>query len=221
PGSPRAAAEQAARRTGLRLVGPGCLGVQSPYVRLNVSIAPEARAGDLALLSQSGAVMASTIEWASARGIGFSGVVSLGDMADVDVGDLLDHFALDRRTHAILLYLNAVTDAPRFLSAARAAARIKPVVVVKGGRREPEGRPWSSYAASFATSDAVHEAAFRRAGLLRVADLSELFSAAETLAHVAPLIGKRIAIVANGAALGTLAADRLAELGGVAARFSA
>jgi len=221
PGSARAATEQAARLSGLRLVGPGCLGVQSPYARLNVSIAPEARAGELALLSQSGAVMASTIEWANARGIGFSGVVSLGDMADVDVGDLLDHFALDRRTHAILLYLNAVADAPRFLSAARAAARIKPVVVVKGGRREPEGRAWSSYAASFATSDAVHDAAFRRSGLLRVADLAELFSAAETLAHVAPLTGKRIAIVANGAALGTLAADRLADLGGVAAQFSA
>ncbi|HEY0292116.1 MAG TPA: bifunctional acetate--CoA ligase family protein/GNAT family N-acetyltransferase [Hansschlegelia sp.] len=218
PGSLREQAEQAARLRGLRLVGPGCFGVQSPYAKLNASIAPAGHPGDLALVSQSGGVMASTIEWANARGIGFSGVVSFGDMVDVDVDDLLDHFALDRRTRAILLYLRDVADAPRFLSAARAAARIKPVVVVKGGRRRQAARGVSQ-AGTLAMTDAVYDAAFRRAGLLRVADIAELFSAAETLAHVAPLAGKRIAIVANGGALGQLAADRLVDLGGRIAAF--
>lgn len=219
PGSLRDQAVEIARRRDLRLIGPGCLGVQSPHVKLNASIAPEARAGDLALLSQSGGVMAATIEWARARRIGFSGVVSFGDMADVAVDDLLDHFALDRRTRAILLYLREVADAPRFLSAARAAARIKPVVVVKAGRLAPAGAS-ASQAGALALPDAVYDAAFRRAGLLRVADLGELFAAAETLSHVAPLEGKRIAIIANGGGLGLLATDRLAALGGKLAMLS-
>jgi acetyltransferase len=218
-GSLRSEAEAVARRRGMRLIGPGCFGVQSPFVKLNASIAAAAQPGDLALVSQSGGVMASTIEWANARGIGFSGVVAFGDMVDVDVDDVLDHFALDRRSRAILLYLRDIANAPRFLSAARAAARIKPVVVVKGGPAHATSRTGSE-AALLATTDAVYDAAFRRAGILRVADLAELFSAAETLAHVAPVAGKRLAILANGGALGQLAAERLVALGGRPADLS-
>ena len=220
PGSLRDQAEQAARKHGLRLIGPGCLGVLSPHVKLNASFAPQALAGDLALLSQSGGFVSSTIEWATAREIGFSGIVSFGDMADVDVDDLLDHFAIDRRTRAIVMYLNAVSDAPRFLSAARAAARAKPVVVIKGGRHAAGARAAATHSGALATSDAVYDAAFRRAGLLRVADLADLFAAIETLAHVAPTSGKRIAIVTNGGGLGVLAVDRLIDLSGRPAKLS-
>jgi acetyltransferase len=217
----RAAVADAARRSGVRLVGPGCLGVQSPHVGLNASSAAAAHPGELALLSQSGGVMTSTIEWANARSIGFSGAVSFGDMADVDVDDLLDHFATDRRTRAILLCLERIDDAQRFMSAARAAARIKPVVVVKSGRRGAATPDGASHAGALIDPETVADAAFRRAGLLRVANLSELFAAAETLAHVAPLSGKRIAIVSNSGGLGRLALDRLCALGGVPATLGA
>lgn len=216
----RAAAARAARKHGMRLVGPGCLGVQSPHARLNASPATAAAPGELALLSQSGGVMTSVVEWAKARAIGFSGVVSFGDMADVDVDDLLDHFAIDRRTRAILIYLERIADAPIFMSAARAAARIKPVVVVKGGRDGPQANPHGSHVAALVTHDMVCDAAFRRAGILRVWDLSELFAAAETLAHVQPLSGRRVAIASNSGGLGTLALDRLTALGGAAAQLS-
>lgn len=216
----RAASYEAARRRGVRLVGPGCLGVQSPHMRLNASSAAAALPGELALLSQSGGVMTSTIEWARARSIGFSGVVSFGDMTDVDVDDLLDHFATDRRTRAILLHVEEIRDAGVFMSAARAAARIKPVVVVKSGVSRFDARVAASHADALIDPDAVYDAAFRRAGLLRVADLSELFAAAETLAHVAPLSGKRIAIASNSGGLGVLAVDRLCALGGAPATLS-
>lgn len=212
----RQAVAAAARRRGVRLLGPGCLGLQSPHAKLNASSAAAALPGELALLSQSGGVMTSVIEWANARSIGFSGVASFGDMADIDLDDLLDHFATDRHTRAILLYLEGILDAPRFMSAARAAARIKPVLLVKGGRsaERPAG---GSHAGALIDPDAVADAAFRRAGILRVADLSELFAAAGTLAYVAPLSGKRIAIASNSGGLGQLALDRLRALGGVPA----
>ncbi|WP_020180001.1 bifunctional acetate--CoA ligase family protein/GNAT family N-acetyltransferase [Methylopila sp. M107] len=205
---------EAARRHGVRLVGPGCLGVQSPHVRLNASAAEAAAPGELALISQSGGVMSSTVAWANTRSIGFSGLVSLGDTCDVDVDDLLDQFAIDRRTRAILLYLDEIGDAPRFMSAARAAARIKPVVVVKARRAHLLGQTDASIGRPLVDADIVCDAAFRRAGLLRVADLAELFEAAETLAHAPQLTGKRVAIVSNSAALGTLALARLRALGG-------
>jgi acetyltransferase len=130
-GSLADACEKAARATGLRLVGPNCLGVLSPRAKLNASFAARMPpAGDLALVSQSGAITAGLVEWSAAHGIGFSAVVSLGDKIDVDFGDLLDFFALDGTTRAILLYVESIANARKFMSAARAAARIKPVVVV-------------------------------------------------------------------------------------------
>ena len=210
-----------ARKHGLRLVGPNCLGVMAPPAKLNASFAARnATPGDLALISQSGAVEAGLLEWAARRRVGFSGLVSLGDMVDVDFGDCLDYFAADRGTRAILLYIEAIADARKFMSAARAAARTKPVVVIKSGRHAQGARAAATHTGALAGSDAVYEAAFRRAGLLRVFDLDELFAAAETLGRQKPFPGKRLAILTNGGGIGVLAVDRLIDLGGTLAMLS-
>src|SRR5262249_29142467 len=198
-GSLAHACEKAARATGLRLVGPNCLGVLSSRAKLNASFAARMPpAGELALVSQSGAIAAGLIEWSAAHDIGFSAAVSLGDRVDVDFGDLLDFFALDGATRAILLYVESVNNPRKFMSAARAAARIKPVVVVKPGRHAQGAKAAQTHTRALAGADAVYEAAFRRAGLLRVFDLDELFAAAETLGRVRPFPGKRLAILTNG-----------------------
>jgi acetyltransferase len=220
-GSLAEASERAARRTGLRLVGPNCLGVLVPRSGLNASFAAGMPPpGDLALLSQSGAIAAGLVQWSLARGIGFSAVVSLGDKIDVDFADLLDFFALDGRTRAILLYVESISGARKFMSAARAAARVKPVVVVKSGRQAQGAKAAQTHTGALAGADAVYDAAFRRAGLLRVLDLDELFAAAETLGRVRPFAGKRLAILTNGGGLGVLAVDRLVDLGGALAALS-
>jgi len=220
-GSPNAALAAVARAYALRIVGPNCLGVIAPHANLFASFAAHApAAGDLALISQSGAVAAGMIEWSRPRGIGFSAVASLGDALDVDFADLLDYFATDRRTRAILLYVERVRDARKFLSAARAAARAKPVVVVKPGRHARREAPALTHAAVLAAPDAVYDAAFRRAGLLRVHALDELFAAAETLSHLGSLPGDRLAVMTNGIGVGMLALDRLVDLGGTRATLS-
>jgi acetyltransferase len=221
PGSLAESCEAAARAKGLRLVGPNCLGVLVPGARLNASFAASMpNPGDLALISQSGAIAAGLVEWAATRAIGFSAIVSLGDGIDVDFGDLLDYFALDRTTRAILLYVESIKDARKFMSAARAAARAKPVVVVKSGRHRQGAKAAMTHTGALAGADAVYDAAFRRAGLLRVIGLDELFAAAETLGRVKPFPGKRLAILTNGGGIGVLAVDRLADLGGVLAEIS-
>src|SRR5262249_45042002 len=221
PGSLAQACEREARACGLRLLGPNCLGVLAPYANLNASFAAGmALAGDLAVISQSGAIAAGLIEWAAHRGIGFSAAVSLGDQIDVDFGDLLYFFALDRATRAILLYIEAVRDARKFMSAARAAARAKPVVVIKSGRHAQGAKAAQTHTGALAGSDSVYDAAFRRAGLLRVLDLDELFAAAETLGRLQPFTGNRLAILTNGGGIGVLAVDRLADLGGTLATLS-
>jgi acetyltransferase len=171
--------------------------------------------GNLALISQSGAIATGMVDWAAQRAVGFSGIISIGDQLDVDIADLLDYFALDRRTHAILLYVEAIKEARKFMSAARAAARIKPVVVVKSGRMAQGAKAAATHTGALAGSDAVYDAAFRRAGILRVSDLRELFDCAETLGRVEAPPGKRLAILTNGGGIGVLAIDRLVELGGI------
>ncbi|MFZ2066057.1 MAG: bifunctional acetate--CoA ligase family protein/GNAT family N-acetyltransferase [Xanthobacteraceae bacterium] len=221
PGSLAAQCLAAARATSLRLVGPNCLGVMLPNAKLNASFAASMpNGGDLALISQSGAIAAGMIEWAAVHDVGFSAMVSIGDSIDVDFGDLLDYFALDRSTRAILLYIESIKDARKFMSAARAAARGKSVIVVKSGRNAQGAKAAQTHTGALAGSDAVYDAAFRRAGLLRVLDLDELFAAAETLGHVATLSGKRLAILTNGGGIGVLAVDRLADLGGELAAIS-
>jgi acetyltransferase len=215
-------AERAARKSGMRLIGPNCLGIMMPGANLNASFAAHMpRAGNLALISQSGAIAAGMVEWAAQRAVGFSGIVSIGDQLDVDIADLLDYFAMDGKTRAILLYVEAIKDARKFMSAGRAAARIKPVVVVKSGRMAQGAKAAATHTGALAGSDAVYDAAFRRAGILRVSDLRELFDCAETLGRVEPPPGKRLAILTNGGGLGVLAIDRLAELGGIPAAITA
>ncbi len=212
---------QASRPHLLRIVGPNCVGVLAPGIGLNASfshIAPAA--GDLAFVTQSGAMVTSILDWTAARGIGFSKIVSLGDMADVDFGDVLDYLAADSTTRSILLYIEAVTHARKFMSALRAAARSKRVIVIKGGRHAESAKAAASHTGALAGSDAVYDAAFRRAGALRVYTLEELFDAAETLSARRALAGDRLAILTNGGGLGVLATDALLDQGGRLAELS-
>ena len=221
PGSLADQCEQAARAAGMRLVGPNCLGMLAPPTKLNASFAASTpQPGDLCLVSQSGAIATGLVEWAALHDIGFSAIVSIGDAIDVDFADFLDYFAMERSTRAILLYVESIKDARKFMSAARAAARAKPVLVVKSGRHAAGAKAAMTHTGALAGSDAVYDAAFRRAGFIRALDLDELFAAAETLGHVSSLAGNRLAILTNGGGLGVLAVDRLADLGGVLADIS-
>lgn len=221
PGSLAEAAERAAQKYGMRLIGPNCLGIMMPGASLNASFSAHMPiAGNLALISQSGAIAAGMVDWAAQRAVGFSGIVSIGDQLDVDIADMLDYFALDGKTRAILLYIEAIKDARKFMSAARAAARIKPVVVVKSGRMAQGAKAAATHTGALAGSDAVYDAAFRRAGILRVSDLRELFDCAETLGRLGSPPGKRLAILTNGGGIGVLAIDRLVELGGIPAAIA-
>jgi len=211
----------AARAHGLRIVGPNCIGVLAPRAKMNASFAAHsAKPGDLALVSQSGAVAAGLVEWAAQRNVGFSAIVSLGDKIDVDFSDCLDFFSADSGTRAILLYIESIGNAKKFMSAARAAARVKPVVVIKAGRHAQGAKAAATHTGALAGSDAVYEAAFRRAGLLRVLDLDQLFAAAETLGRQKPFPGNRLAVLTNGGGVGVLAVDRLIDLGGTLATLS-
>jgi acetyl-CoA synthetase (ADP-forming)/acetyltransferase len=186
----------------LRVVGPGSVGLQSPSLGLNASFTHmAASAGKLAFVSQSGALGTAVLDWAHSRGIGFSRFVALGDSADVDFGDLLDYLAGDSETEAILLCIEHLSGARKFMSAGRLAARGKPVIVLKVGRDAAPG------------ADLVFDAAIRRAGMLRVASTEDLFDAVETLARRRPQRGERLAVLTNGGGLGLIAADAL-ECGG-------
>jgi acetyltransferase len=210
-----------AGETGVRIQGPSCLGVLGPAIGLNASISHRAPlSGDLAFVSQSDALIPSIIDRASARSVGFSHIMSLGDMVDVDLGDVLDFLADDPSCRAILLHMVSVTNASKFMSAARRAARTKPVIVMKSGRHAAAVRAGSFEADALATSDAAYEAAFRRAGLLRVRDFEDLFKAADIISSVPPVAGEGLMIVTNSGAAGMLAADRLAESNGELAALS-
>jgi acetyltransferase len=205
----------------LRVVGPNCLGIAVPGIGLNATfshIAP--LAGDVACLTQSGAIATTLIDWAASRGIGFSHMVSLGDMADVDVGDMLDYLAHDGEVRAILAYVEGVTEARMFLSAARAAARTKPVIILKAGRYLASAKAATSHTGALAGADAIYDAAFRRAGMLRVSTLDEMFSALETLSHARRLPGDRLTILTNGGGVGVLATDALMGVGGTLAQLA-
>lgn len=211
---------ETARRAGIRLIGPDSIGLVAPRLHLNASFAPVVPTiGNIALIAQSSSIAAGILAWAARRDVGFSGAVTLGAAVDVDIADCLDHFGLDGRTRSILLALDEVEDAARFLSSARAAARLKPVLVLKPWRA-PAGTSGLTHAGLIVTGDRAHDAAFHRAGLLRVNDLDELFAAAETLGRTRPLAGGRLAIVSNGAGLAALAAGRLRQLGGALATRS-
>jgi acetyltransferase len=205
----------------LRILGPNCVGLLVPGIGLNASFAHTgAQAGRIAFVSQSRALTTALLDWAGSRGIGFSHFISLGDSADVDFGDVLDYLAADPATRAILLYIESVQHARKFMSAARAAARNKPVIAVKSGR-EPEGaKAVASHTGALAGADDVYDAALRRAGVLRVDTTLDLFAAAQTLALARPLYGDRLTIVTNGGGPGVMATDDLVLSGGKLARLS-
>jgi acetyltransferase len=211
----------AARPHLLRIVGPNCLGVISTPMKLNASFAQAMPAGGrVAFVAQSGAMVTTVLDWANGRGIGFSHLVSLGDMSDVDFGDMLDWLATDDSTGAVLLYIEAVTQARKFMSAARACARLKPVIAIKAGRTTAAAKAATSHTGALAGMDAVYDAAFERAGILRVNDLDEVFDAVETLSFRPDIKGGRLTIVTNGGGVGVLATDSLIAQGGTLAALS-
>ena len=199
----------------LRVVGPNTIGYAMPSLGLNASFGPgNLKAGRIAAVAQSGAVLAGLADWGSAQGIGFSHLISMGDMSDVDFGDVLDMLARDPGTRAILMYIEGITHARKFMSAARGVARIKPVIVLKAGRHAAPAKAAASHTGSMAGSAAVYDAAFARAGLVRVRGLGELFDAAETLAYGISPRTERLAILTNGGGVGIIATDLLMDEGG-------
>jgi acetyltransferase len=223
-GEPGRALEQQtldAARGKLRIIGPNCLGIIHPTVGLNASFASATpAAGHIALLSQSGAICTSVLDWAREKNIGFSAFVSVGSMIDIDFGDLIDYFGEDPSTRSIILYMESIGDVRKFLSAARAVARIKPIIVVKSGRHEAGARAAASHTGALAGADAVFDAAFRRAGVLRVATISELFNMAEILAAQPTPMGPSLVIVTNAGGPGVMATDALMLQGGQLAELS-
>lgn len=211
----------AARTHLVRILGPNCVGLLIPGIGLNASFAHTAAlSGNLAFVSQSGGLTTAVLDWARSRGIGFSHFISLGDAADVDFGDTLDYLARDGRTRAILLYIEAVRGARKFMSAARAAARMKPVVVVKAGRAQEGAQAAMSHTGALAGSDDVYDAAIRRAGMLRVNTVAELFDAVQTLARATAVRGERLAIMTNGGGPGVMATDAVVYKGARLASLS-
>ncbi|MEP3279066.1 MAG: bifunctional acetate--CoA ligase family protein/GNAT family N-acetyltransferase [Stappiaceae bacterium] len=212
---------QAARAHNVRIVGPGSLGIATPRINLQASLTPlPVPAGDMALITRSATLTSTIVSWGANHGIGFSTVVTLGQKADVDIGDLLDWFALEYRTKAIFVHLEAVNASRKFLSAARIAARSKPVVVIRSGISRDTQKWGQTHAGHLAVPDVVYDAALRRAGVLRVDEIDQLFEAAEIVTRVKPPIGHRLAIIANGRTLATIAADQLVSEGGAVATLS-
>jgi acetyltransferase len=207
-----ASAAKAARRYGLRFLGPNCLGLMRPSIGLNATFAKTApKNGRIALVSQSGAVCTTLLDWAAPRDIGFSAVVSTGIAADVDFGEVLDYLVMDPLTEAIMLYVEGIHDARRFMSALRAAARVKPVIAMKAGRHAQGRRAAVSHTGALVGSDDVFDAAFNRAGVVRVRNYSDFFAVADTLHAGVRTLGNRLVIVTNGGGPGVIAADYLAD----------
>ncbi len=218
-GSETQESADAARRHSVRILGPHSLGVMRPSIGLNATFSNNtARRGPLALVSQSGAICAAILDWAEPRGIGFSSVVSLGEASDIGLGDSLDYLSMDTETRSILVYMEDVGDARCFMSGLRAAARMKPVVIVKAGRKEPPVAPLlqrgeSNHIDSQVGADAVFNAALERAGAVRAGTIGQLFAAARLLSTPCRAKGNRLAIVTNAGGPGIMAADWAAKKG--------
>lgn len=203
-----------ARRYGIRLLGPNCLGIMRPDRGLNATFNKgSANAGNLAFVSQSGALCTAILDWAQTNDVGFSSVVSLGSTADVDFGEILDYLVTDQLTQNILLYIEGIRNARSFMSSLRAAARIKPVILVKVGRHAAGSKAAMSHTASLVGSDDAFDAAVRRAGVVRVKTITQLFSAAKALSCGFHPSGNRLAIVTNGGGPGVMATDHAIDLG--------
>jgi len=212
---------QVANKYGIRIVGPNCLGIIRPATRLNGTFLSKVpKPGTVAFLSQSGALGSAILDTAIHENVGFSTFVSVGSMIDVDFGDLIDYFGSDPNTRSILMYIEGVTNARRFMSAARHFARSKPIVVVKAGRFRESAKAVASHTGSLSGEDAIYEAAFKRAGIVRVDEISDLFNAAEVLSTQPLPSGPRLAIITNAGGPGVMTADALLTRGGKLAELS-
>jgi len=210
-----------AKRYNIRLIGPNCLGVMRPDIGLNATFNHgSANVGNLAFVSQSGALCTAILDWAKSNDVGFSSVVSMGSSIDVDFGEILDYLVSDIKTHSILLYIEGIRNARSFMSAIRAAAQFKPVILVKVGRHSVSSKAAMSHTASLVGSDDAFDAAVRRAGVVRVQTVTQLFSVAKALSCGFHPIGNRLAIVTNGGGPGVMATDTAADLGLTMAELS-
>ena len=213
---------ESAHRHGVRILGPNCLGLMRPPLGLNATFARgNALPGSLALVSQSGAVCTALLDWATPAGIGFSSVISLGGTSDLDFGEIIDYLAADEKTANILLYVEGVRDGRRLVGSLRAAARVKPVIVMKVGRHPTGARAAVSHTGAIVGRDDVFDAVVRRTGVVRVASAGALVDVAQALASGIRPAGERLAVVTNGGGPGVMAADRAAELGLPLAQLSA
>ena len=205
---------EAAHRHRIRLLGPNCLGIMRPQLGVNATFAhASALKGSIGLISQSGALCAAILDWAKPNNVGFSTVVSLGSSSDIDFGEVLEYMISDPRTESIFLYVEGIRDARRFMSALRGAARVKPVLLIKAGRHPDASRAILSHSGAPMGDDAVFDAALRRAGVIRLYNMGQLFAAANALfSHFRPR-GNRLAIITNGGGPGVMAADRAADIG--------
>ncbi len=206
---------------GMRIVGPNCLGIMAPHVALNASFASDMPPkGHVAFISQSGALCTSVLDWALEENVGFSYFVSVGNMLDVGMADLIDFFSMDRWTESIILYVESITEARQFMSAARAFARKKPIIAYKAGRFAQSAQAAASHTGAMAGVDTVYEAALSRAGIVRVFEVDDLFDCAELLARQTAPHGPRLAIVTNAGGPGVMATDSLLDRNGVLANLS-
>ncbi len=212
---------QQLQRGRMRLIGPNCLGVMNPVIGLNATFAQTiARKGNVAFLSQSGALLTAILDWSLREEVGFSSFVSTGSMLDVGWGDLIDYFGYDANTQSILIYMESIGDARSFLSAAREVAMAKPIIVIKAGRTEAASKAASSHTGALTGSDEVFDAALRRCGVLRVQSISDVFHMAEVLSKQPRPAGPRLMIVTNAGGPGVLATDSLIGNGGELAQLS-
>jgi len=210
-----------AKKNGIRILGANSLGLILPWLHLNASFSPVSAAkGNIAFISQSAAVCTTILDWANDKDIGFSAFISIGNGCDVDVSELLDYLCTDSKTEAILLYIDSIKDARRFMSAARAASRNRRILVLKGGRTHAGRQAAQRHTGGNDTLDIIYDSAIRRTGMLRVKNTHELFAAVETLTHAIPLRGERLGIITNGGGPSIMAVDTLLERGGKLAKLS-
>lgn len=209
------------KKYGMRIVGPNCLGIIRPINRLNATfVSKMPKAGNIAFLSQSGALGSAILDWALHENIGFSNFISLGSMIDVDFGDLIDYFGTDPKTKSILMYIEGITDARKFMSAARHFARTKPIIVVKAGKFSESAKAAASHTGSLTGEDMIYDKAFKRAGMVRVEEIADLFNSAEVLGMQPIPRGPNLAIITNAGGPGVMATDALIAQGGTLAKFS-
>ncbi|MEM4243173.1 MAG: GNAT family N-acetyltransferase [Candidatus Bathyarchaeia archaeon] len=212
---------EARRKYGIRVIGPNCIGVICPRINLNATFLDKMpKPGKVAFITQSGALGSAILDWAIHKNIGFSNFVSVGSMIDVDFGDLIDYFGTDPQTRSILMYMENLSEARKFMSAARHFARTKPLIVVKAGKFRESVKAEATHIGSLSSEDAIYEAAFKRAGIVRVEEIEDLFNTAEVLENQPLPKGPNMAVITNAGSLGVMATDALIAKGGKLAKLS-